>query len=110
VTVRSARLAEGLSGPANGDKTVYTCPAGVTALVKDVRLTGRNATAVNYAFYVRSGGRYFYLLAGSLAANALASSQGFVVLEPGDQLGCSAGAADALSYWVSGAELEGIAP
>lgn len=108
--VRSARLAVGLSGAGASQKTVYTCPAGRTAVLKDVRLVGRSDPAQPVTLYMVSGPTLVYLVRASLAANQTAAAQGFVVLEPGDQLNIDTPVTDHAAYWVSGAELDGVAP
>lgn len=108
--VRTARLAAGLSGPGASQKTVYTCPGGRTAILKDIRVVGRTDPAQTYTVYLVSGPTLVFLLRGSLAANAPAAAQGFVVMEPGDQLRVDTPVTDHIAYWVSGAELDGLAP
>lgn len=108
--VRTARLAAGLSGAGASQKTVYTCPGGVTAIVKDVRLVGRSDPAQPVTLYMVSGPVLVYLVRASLAANATAAAQGFIVLEPGDHLNIDTPVTDHAAYWVSGTELAGVAP
>lgn len=110
MSVRSARLAFGVSGTANTNNTIYTCPAGKTAVVKDVRVVGRAAGSTNYLLASSSGPTFTYLVAGALASGAVASTTGFIVLEPGDRLVVNASAVDAIGFHVSGAELDGVAP
>lgn len=110
MSVRSARLAVGLSGPGASQKVIYTCPAGVTALVKDIRVVGRSDPAQTFTVYAVSGPTLVFLMRGSLAGNQVAAVQGFVVLEPGDQLKVDDPVTDHLAYWVSGSELAGVAP
>lgn len=107
MTVRSAVLSsfvteEGVTA------TIYTCPAGVTALIKDLRLSSPVGNVSRGVVFVRSGPIQVSLYDGALGTG-LAELQGFVVLEPGDELGCVS-IGNVMGVWASGAELAGVAP
>lgn len=108
MAVRSARLAIGDS-TAGAAIDIYTCPAGKTAIVKDVRVWAENGACPRVAVYVDSGAdraAFFDAAVGNLAVGV---AQGFIVLEPGDQVGIFSQTV-AVAYHVSGAELDGVAP
>jgi hypothetical protein len=110
MTVRTARLAVGTSGAAGASNTIYTCPPGVTTIVKDIRLNGRADPSSTYIIFVASGPLLTYLGSGTLNINATVSIPGFVVLEPSDRIGINSGIAAGIGFWISGSELAGIAP
>jgi hypothetical protein len=114
MTVRTDTLAaSGIA--AAGTTTEYTCPVNVTAIVKDIRVSGtatlngtvdvrlkRGAVAITVMHVVLAA-------AGVLTLASLAG--GFVVLEPGDTIQVIvAGTAPVVGLWVSGSELAGLAP
>ena len=106
--VRTQKLAVGNSAPFGTSKTLYTCPAGETTIVKDIRVenggTGGNLVVV----FLSSGAGDVAVLRSTLAANDIASRELWAVLRPGDliRIFASAGTCNA---WISGAELEGLA-
>lgn len=107
MTVRTLRLAVGNSGTGS-EVTIYTCPSGKTAIIKDVRCSvpaGSNTRAV---VAIRSGASQVAFFDVALGVSAI-DRQGFVVLEPGDQVRLFATGA-AFIAWLSGAELDGVAP
>lgn len=106
-TVRTALLCA--AGSVNGVFTTrYTCPAGHTAILKDVRLTANGAGNTRAVVAVASGAAATYLYDQALAA--LASLDGlFVVLEPGDVLQVYS-TGNTFTVRASGAELLGVAP
>lgn len=90
---------------------MYTCPAGRTAILKDIRLSSRVSTDEVCVLSAISGPEAVNFFNGTLPGNGKTLSvQGFVVLEPGDKLSVFSNVAAALNYWVSGSELEGVAP
>lgn len=92
-----------------GSQTVYTCPAGKTAIVKTISLSRSSAGAVTVTtLLVRAlAGRGAYLTSLSIAA-PIQTIQTYLVLGPGDQLRFTldTGTGDC---WVSGVELVGVA-
>lgn len=108
MTVRSARLGFGGSGT-GVVTTLYTVPAGRTALIKDVRVSALGGAATRAAVFADSGASRVGFIDQPLANLGVASAVGFMVLEPGDTVGCFA-TGNAVTVWVSGAELDGLAP
>lgn len=60
-------------------------------------------------FVERSGGARVSISTGALAADASRAVTGFVVLEPGDTIGIYS-EGGTFTVWISGAELDGVAP
>lgn len=111
MAVRSARLAGGYSGAANVTTAIYTCPAGVTAILKDIRLATTSGAASSVILAMTSGALFSNIYVDNLAGGgATHSLQPWIVLEPGDQLVLNTGVGGGVSFWVSGAELDGVAP
>ena len=109
--VRTARLAVGQTGAANSTVTAYVCPAGKTAILKDIRLSNTVAAANQTILAVHSGPRFadlFKSAVPSLGIQVLADL--FVVLEPGDELVVNSAQVNGIIWYVSGAELDGVAP
>jgi len=93
--------------------TVYTCPTGKTAIVKDVRVTNHGTLSVSVLFEVVRSSTGYRLVnyQGVSSGQATGSTGAFIVLEPGDSLRFTAtGTTPSYSCWVSGAELAGVAP
>lgn len=109
--VRTARLSEGQTGTANVTVVAYTCPTGRTAILKDIRLSTVGASAVSTILALTSGARFCNVLFESLPGGGIPRSmQPYLVLEPGDQLVVNASQVNGIIWWVSGVELEGVAP
>lgn len=108
MAVRSSRLARGAT-TAGSTAFVYTCPPGKTAIVKDVVLWGFVGGVTRFALYMTSGPTQVALVDQAIAGFQTARFGGlFAVLEPGDQLSVFSQGAVA-QFWISGAELEGVA-
>lgn len=108
--VRSARLAARNSG-IGAIVVAYTCPPGVTALVKDIRISALNGAVVRASVLLLSGAQNTSVIDRPLANLEVFSIQGFMVLEPGDRIQTFAGGGGQdFQIWVSGAELQGLAP
>ena len=107
MTTRSARLAVGTS-TTSAVVTVYTCPTGKTAIVKDVRLYA-GASVGRAVVLVQQGSTDVSIIDEALAATGISQRQGFIVLEPGDTIRVYS-STNTFNYWVSGAELAGVAP
>ena len=89
--------------------TVYTCPAGKTAIIKDIRVSALNGAVSRVAVFVDSGSERTGILDQALSNLETIQRQGFMVLEPGDELVCL-GSGNGAQVWASGAELLGVAP
>lgn len=113
MTVRTARLAAGNSGAAAAQLTMYTCPAGRTAIIKDLRFAKNLTSGPEYLFVTLRTGAVtvglFNLVVGD-GQTVVAFAQPWVVLEPGDFIRIFSNTAGAWGYWLSGTELEGVAP
>nr|CRY93621.1 hypothetical protein [uncultured prokaryote] len=110
MAVRTARLAFGQTGSAGVTSTLYTCPAGKTAIVKDLRLSQSGASSVSTILATSSGAKFCNLLIDTIPVNGTRVFQGFIVLEPGDSIVINASTAGGVIYHVSGSELAGVAP
>jgi hypothetical protein len=88
--------------------TLYTCPAGRTAILKDVRAWAYGAAVTRALVLVRSGPGDCAIIDEAMATNSTRERQGFIVLEPGHQLLASS-TGGPTSIWASGAELDGVA-
>lgn len=109
MTVRSVRLGEGDSAPAGTPKVIYTCPSGVTAVLKDVRLDTAASSPTRAAVQLSSGGSWHSIMDGPRSALATPSVTGFIVLQPGQQVRLYS-EGGTFSCVLSGAELDGVAP
>jgi len=109
VAVRSAELGSGVAAAGTGEHIAYTCPAGKTAIVKEVRVSPTSGSSVSRCLvFIGSGTLHVSLIDRQLAALTAVREECWSVLEPGDQVRVYAEGAD-FSYWVSGAELDGVA-
>lgn len=95
--------------------TVYTCPAGHTAIVKDYAITNRGGGARTVTLGVRSSvGEVRVHLGGLLAhLGSIVGIGRYIVLEPGNDLVIFVGGevtSTLMDVHVSGVELEGVAP
>lgn len=107
MATRSVRLCAGTS-TTSAVVTVYTCPAGKTALLKDVRVYANGAVG-RAVILVQSGSTDVSIVDEALSATQVVSRQGFIVLEPGDTIRVYS-STSTFNFWCSGAELEGVAP
>lgn len=109
--VRTARLAHGLSTAANVTENVYTCPAGRTAIVKEISVQASGPGDRDWGFFVLSGPLSVTVANGHFTGGGQAAHSGhFLVLEPGDKLQSYCSIPAGLAFHVSGSELEGVAP
>jgi hypothetical protein len=111
VPVRSKRLAVGFSGAANTEVVVYTVPAGRTTIVKDVRFANTGSTSVTAYLIAQRPAPPGVILAGPLvlAGAATGGASLWNVLSPGDTLRILCNVTQGVAFWVSGAELDGVA-
>lgn len=108
MATRSKRL----FGPTNiaaGPTVVYTCPAGETAIVKQLSFSNAAALAQTVALYINANTANSIVGGATVpAASALVLTGWFLVLQPGDTLRIGwSGTGGAVSG--HGAELEGVA-
>lgn len=111
MAVRTARLAAGSTGTASVTVTVYTCPAGKTAIVKTIWFSNATGSANSTIVAAVSGPTITNIYVDSLAAsNGLKLLEPYLVLEPGDSLVINSNQTNGVRYHVSGVELDGVAP
>lgn len=109
MTVRTARLFAATSNPSATTNTVYTCPAGRTTILKDLRVVTSAGTPTSGIVMLTSGGVDVSIIKRAWGANDVEERQGFMVLEPGDRIRVFAATGE-LKLWGSGSELDGVAP
>lgn len=108
--VRTKRLAVGTSGAASTFVTIYTAAAGETVIVKEVQIVPIAAGANRIQLACLSGGGVSVpLYDASPSQDSTVQLTRWTVLQPGDKLVLFSVVAAACRYWVSGAELEGVA-
>jgi hypothetical protein len=110
LAVRSVRLGTGVTTTPNVLHLAYTCPAGRTAIVKDIRCAKNVGGLSTIAIGVRSGPSTIWIINQADVAGSSVFGQPWVVLEPGDDLVAFSNVANAWAYYISGTELEGVAP
>lgn len=110
MAVRTARLSEGQTGTAGVTVVAYTCPAGKTAILKDIRLSTVGGAAVSTIVALTSGPRFCNIILQSIPSGSVESRQPYIVLEPGDQVVINANQTGGIVWWFSGSELDGVAP
>jgi len=107
VAVRTKTLATGTLTGDGSTHTLFTVPSGKTVIVKDIRIwAGYGANGV-CRIQVASGPAVSVIDQG-LAYLDVLKVEGFIVLEPGDEMTGLATTND-LRYHISGAELDGVA-
>lgn len=94
---------------AGADVLVFTCPAGVTTLVKDIRVSAPVGNVTGIFVYIASGAANVTVLGGTLNAGLAKSEMPWLALEPGDQLRIGV-TGSSLAYFISGSLLDGVAP
>jgi hypothetical protein len=106
---RSKRLAGPLTLTSVGNPTIYTCPAGKVALVKQVRMVAQAAVGTGVQMFVNGTlaanfvGRYTVPASG----HTIEQADSPLVLHEGDTLRLGMdGAAANVTVTVSGAELD----
>ena len=107
--LRSSVLNAG-ENSANGDQVVFSPSAGTTALLKSAYVDAvAGSPAGTASLYVSrpSGGSGHLLPLGPITGGESFSWEGWVVLEPGDEVHLVANTADC-AYWLSGALLQGV--
>lgn len=110
MTVRTKRL----FGPVtvtNVNQLLYTCPAGRTAILKEIWVSDQGSTAATVRFFVNGVGTpariYQFPLLGS---DAIHFGGLFIVLHPGDVFRAILSAAANYTLMGNGSELDGVAP
>lgn len=94
---------------AAGVAVLYTCPAGETAIVKEVAFYNAGGATQTYsAAFRRAGLPDIYWHSSSAASGGVGISSRWSVLHPGDQIVMNSSGVD-MCAWISGTELEGLA-
>lgn len=104
--LRTKRLAAHVTS-STGAETVYTCPTGFRAVVRDIssaNFGGAAVTRLIVALVPSGGSDVDRIQVQPIAVDEVAHWTGELVLEPGDQLICIASTATC-TIVVSGAEL-----
>lgn len=107
MAVRTKRLAQGTRA-AGTDAVVYTCPAGETAILKDIRFWNNTTGSVRSLVYVDSGPALCLILDVTAPAGEARGLAVWVVLAPGDTLRV-ASLSGQTNFRLSGTELSGVA-
>jgi len=111
VSVRTARIATGNSGPANTGKTIYTVPAEATVIVKDIRLAAQQSAVTSVLLGIDSGPTFTTLLSRDVPQQGTSLAPDvWLALEPGDRLTLVCSVANGCNYYVSGTILAGVNP
>lgn len=110
MTVRSAVLGAGIA-PVTVSTTIVTCPAGMTIIVKDVRVYNDSGVAMTVVLWAHraSPAANVALISASLAIAAVTGIVCGVVLGPGDNLFVIP-TSGSCRYWASGSVLAGVSP
>lgn len=109
MAVRSARLVAQSTAPAGAVHTAYTVPAGRTVLLKDIRVSWLSGTVGRATVIARSGPVNVVLIDAPVPPTDPIGAEVWVVLEPGDELAVYSEGGTCWAY-LSGSELEGVAP
>lgn len=108
--VRTAQLVHARGFLATVVNVLWTCPAGHTAIVKDVRITNPGSAPASVNLLVRRAGVNVSVTRSIVPATTTTPLAGaHVVLEPADELVFVTDVAD-IMVLVSGALLDGVAP
>lgn len=94
-----------------GSTTVYTVPAGETAIVKSIYVFNLNASTNQFVRYLIDAGAFdkTTFRGFNLPATTGDYTEYWLVLPPGTELAIDLSTAIGLNYWISGTELEGVA-
>lgn len=107
MTVRSAVIVVGTS-TAGAVVPVRVVGAGITVLLKDVRVYSAGGCA-RAVLAVKRSGLVVSVIDKPLPATGTDSREGFMVLEPGDEVAVYS-QSGTFDFWCSGSELAGVAP
>jgi hypothetical protein len=90
---------------------MYVCPAGRTAIVKTIHVSNASGSANSVIVAASSGPLFVNVHISSLTGGSgLVQLEPYLVLEPGDELVLNSNQTNGANYWVSGVELDGVAP
>lgn len=108
MTVRTKRLAAGIVNTLNTFVTVFTCPPGRTAIVKDLRSANTGPAESLVIWAAASGANQTRLINATVPVGSPTFASVYVVLEPGDELRLLS-VAGSVTFHVSGSLLDGVA-
>lgn len=86
MAVRTLQLVHRRGGSLNVNVVLYTCPAGHTTIVKDLRVMWGTGTPIRHVVAVRRAGVVCHVLDQVVPQESVAGGAVWVVLEPGDEL------------------------
>jgi hypothetical protein len=111
VAVRTTLLASGRRTDAT-TVVIYTCPDGTTTIVKDVRVVNLSTSATLDLVIAMDAGSFNQTLwyEAALAPRAVVHLEVWQVMLPAMELAIRGDVDGSLNYWISGTELDGIAP
>lgn len=93
--------------------TIYTVPAGRTAIIKQLSIynpSGGATTTLFVSMLIGGSARGLFLETGIAPNSSSGATAMYVVLGPGDSLRISANPSSALQFTAHGVELDGVAP
>lgn len=108
MAVRSLQLGNVIANSVT--QTAYTCPAGRTAILKEITLGKLDVGAVTARVWVLRGANPYLnaVEAFTVTQNQVRRLERWTVLEPGDQLQAITDSGS-VYVWLSGTELIGVA-
>lgn len=110
MAVRSARLYAGPTPVVGAFSNVYTVPAGVTTLLKEIVCALTSSSATSAFLRIASGATEVNMLTVSGSFPLIVRMPCWTALEPGTTIGVWQSVTNGASWYVSGAELVGVAP
>lgn len=111
MTTRSTLLASGSTLAPNEVATVYTCPAGFTTIIKDIRASKNAAGQHDLYIGVRSGARDHWIIYGGVPSGTnITFVNCWVVMQPGHSIQVFGTVDHGWHWWISGTRLVGVAP
>lgn len=108
MTVRTAVMGRFVSAVGNLSASLFTAGANETGLAKDVRIYNQQVVAAGVGVFLTdpTGTLSVPIFVGTIQPSAVASVQGFFVLDPGASIRISTDQAN-VAFWASGAVLVG---
>jgi len=109
MAVRTARLFGPITTTAS-PQTLYTCPSGVTAIIKNISVASDSASSITCDVFINGSAWANYIFRQVVPTKvAVVVNNLFLVLEPGDTLQVKSSASFA-TWSGHGTELQGVAP
>jgi len=91
------------------EHVAYECPTGVTAIFKDLRLSCPGSPTPRAVVFVSSGPADVVLVDQAMGTGDVLGRDYWIVLEPGQEIRVYS-VDEPFTYWMSGTELQGLAP